>query len=138
MTTVRVGCQKLNGTTVIAPQKERDSWADGAQQAWTTAMDHMSYLMSEAHAPLTELLLRIQGLPEDRPLPITAIQWLKHASRMYEVWMKLPKVPREFAELKRIRAAVSTAAHKLHAEYATGDLPCRCRGCELIREVDAP
>ena len=41
------------------------------------------------------------------------------------------------AEVARLRAFVIEQGRALHRDVSVGDRPCRCRGCELIRAMDA-
>jgi hypothetical protein len=41
------------------------------------------------------------------------------------------------AEIAQLRAFVMEQGRALHEDVSVGDLPCRCRGCALIRAMDA-
>jgi hypothetical protein len=40
------------------------------------------------------------------------------------------------AEANRLREFITLAARRLHATLSTGELPCRCDGCEMMRAMD--
>jgi hypothetical protein len=67
---------------------------------------------------------------------IEALDWLDHrqgagtgdAARLWERWR---------AENARLRALVTATGQAMHAQHAQRPGPCRCPGCNLIRDMDA-
>lgn len=137
----------------MTPQEERDIYAAARRaaqedrRAWSDL--YFGKLVRDAGQPFRALAYRVMQLG-DRPSK-QVLEDLRSVARQadarldygYQVIEQDPGYgDRVNAEVVRLRAYIHKAGQELHARYGvdaegrSGSGPCRCPGCELIRNMD--
>ncbi|GLY81872.1 hypothetical protein [Actinoallomurus iriomotensis] len=126
---------------------ERETAAAIRRREWenvATRDDHYAKAEIQARVqPLDGVLYRIEQLGERAgAADIRALKDAARAARNRIAWARdtapdTTLADAAQAETMRLRQVVTEQGRALHAELATGALPCRCPGCELIRAMDA-
>lgn len=126
---------------VSARRRELEGWLDNLAGLYVERR-----VEAARRGGLGELFYRVSKLA-DRPKP-TEIQELRRSAVMIENVVRaiVPESAEQFyerqrAEVKRLRAYITTAAQELHAKFGEDVagptyVGCTCAGCELIVGMD--
>jgi hypothetical protein len=119
---------------------DRDVYAAAKRDAWDEVLRNANlHVKSQAARELRHLVFNLTRLPE-KPRPVD-IEFIRTAARdvttvLNGIDVEAPGT--ELAELHRLRNALTAAGQQLHKVLVPDETGhCRCRGCELIRQVYA-
>jgi hypothetical protein len=110
------------------------------KQAWDACVGAADYLHTHTSASrIYGIIYRILELP-DRPKP-TDIRGLKRTAELLKTALEEASQKEQplyvlLSEIKRLRQVMQEQGNMLHIKTSTGESPCICPGCEMIRACD--